>query len=168
MAIPTMAKLYIDSGLAHMATFQSMTLRGPKTPACFLTQFDFLKLARTGHRKFVNQEDVTRNFVACNSAAAMVVDPPLRDALPGHRLNESHGDLAQARVGDPTTAAALIAGWPRGRLDLQRIDVLATDLEHVLVAAHKAQVPIDRMNPISPECIQPSASIALAVSSGLR
>ena len=60
-----------------------------------------------------------------------VLPPPLRDPLPMHGLKESHGNLAQARIGMPTTAAALIAGWgPQVRFDLQRIDVLAADLEH--------------------------------------
>src|SRR5262245_48201040 len=111
MRVPMMATA-INSRVARIRTFQSMTLRAAQPPACFLSQFDFLNLARAGHGELVNEEDMTRNFDACNPAPAMSGDLTFGDVLTSHRSNEGHGDLAQACVGNPHDGSRMDAGCP--------------------------------------------------------
>src|SRR5262249_20809400 len=108
-----------------------------------LAQFHLLDLPRAGHREVVDEHDSAWDLEARDSPATVREDIVLGHDMAGLAANERHADLAESRVrvaDDRRETDARVTH--QERLDLHGVDVLAADLQHVLVAAHEAQMSV--------------------------
>src|SRR5262245_61133884 len=102
-----------------------------------------LDLARAGHRELVDHRDVAGHLEARDAAAAVLDHLALGELLPDLELHEGDRDLGEPRVGQSDDRGHLDRGMAHEEgLDFHRIDVLPTDLQHVLVAADEVQVAV--------------------------
>src|SRR5215467_957258 len=106
-------------------------------------QLYLLHLPRTRHGQLFDEDDVAGDFVACDLAAAVVDDLRRGELVRGFDAEEGDGDFAETRVRKAYHRGGS-NGWMARKvgLDFQRVDIFSTDLEHVLIAPHEAQVPV--------------------------
>ena len=86
---------------------------------------------------------MARDLEARDPALALREHVAIGERVAGLALHEGDADFRQARVGVAHDRDQVDSGEAhQERLDLHGVDVLAADLEHVLVTAHEAQVAV--------------------------
>src|SRR4029450_7016985 len=119
------------------------TSRGRNASQRLLAKLHLLDLARARHRKVVDEDEVARDLEARDPALALPEHLAVGERVARLALHEGDTDFRQARVGVAHHRGQVDTGQAhQERLDLHGVDVLAPDLEHVLVATHEAEVPV--------------------------
>src|SRR5262245_8560838 len=119
------------------------TSRGRQAPQGLLAQLHLLDLPGAGHREILDEDDVARDLEARDPPLAVREHLGVGERRAGLAPHEGHAHFRQARVGEAHHSGQVDAAEAhQERLDLHRVDVLAADLEHVLVATHEAEVAI--------------------------
>src|SRR5262245_59208953 len=119
------------------------SLRGREPSQRLLAQLHLLDLARARHRKVVHEDDVARDLEASDPSLAVREHVGVGERVACLAPDEGHAHLGQARVREAHDRGQVDAGEPHQEgFNLHRVDVLAADLEHVLVAPHEAQMPV--------------------------
>ena len=116
----------------------------PRKLVGLLAKQELLNLSATRHREGVHEEDTARDLEAGDAIAQTVEHVFLGQHRAGFLDHERDGNLREPLVrhaddGDVVDARV----FEQEAFDLCRVDVLATNLEEIFVAAEEAQASVD-------------------------
>src|SRR5207245_192315 len=119
------------------------TSRGWKTSHRLVAKLHLLDLARARHREVVDEDDVARDLEAGDPALALREHLAVGERVAGLAPHERDAHFRHARVGKAHDRGQVDSGEThQERFDLHGVDVLAADLQHVLVPPDETQVTV--------------------------